>query len=66
VTLSTGLDRRHTTSRLALVTAVITSLGVVSLIIFYVIDGGPFGFINDVANGLVGLLSLALSRRYGG
>jgi hypothetical protein len=30
------------------------------LIIFFA-AGGPFGFINDVANGLVGLLSLALA-----
>ena len=32
-----------------------------SLIIFYIISGGPFGLINDVANGLVGLLSIALA-----
>ena len=59
--LSTGGDRRHTISRLALVTAVVVWLGVLSLIIFYIISGGPFGFINDVANGLVGLLSISLA-----
>jgi hypothetical protein len=58
--MSTGVDRRRTVGRLALATAVITWLGVVSLIIFFAF-GGPFGFLTDVANGLVGLLSLALS-----
>ena len=57
----TVVDRRHTISRLALVTAVVDWLGVLSLIIFFAVGGGPFGFINDVANGLVGLLSLALA-----
>ena len=47
-------------SRLALATAVVALLGVLSLIVFFV-AGGPFGFINDVANGLIGLLSLALA-----
>jgi hypothetical protein len=60
VVISTGVEQRRTVSRLALATAIITWLGVVSLIIFFAF-GGPFGFINDVANGLVGLLSLALS-----
>ena len=59
--LSTGVDRQRTISRLALVTAVVVWLGVASLIIFYVVGGGPFGFINDVANGLMGLLSIALA-----
>ena len=35
-------------------------MAVLSLIIFYTV-GGPFGFINDAANGLIGLLSLALA-----
>jgi hypothetical protein len=61
VALGTELDRRHTISRLALLTAVVDLLGVVSLIIFFAVGGGPFGFINDVANGLVGLLSMALA-----
>jgi hypothetical protein len=61
VDLGTDLDRRHTISRLALATAAVQWLGVLSLIIFFAIGGGPFGFINDVANGLVGLLSLALA-----
>jgi hypothetical protein len=60
VDLGTDVDRRHI-SRLALVTAVVNWLGVLSLIIFFAVGGGPFGFINDVANGLVGLLSLALA-----
>lgn len=58
--LSNEVDRRHTVSQLALATAVVGGLGVVSLIIFFA-AGGPFGFINDVANGLLGLLSLGLA-----
>ena len=61
VSLGTQADRRHTISWLALLTATIDLLGVLSLIIFFVVGGGPFGFINDVANGLVGLLSMALA-----
>jgi hypothetical protein len=61
VALHTGVDLRRTVSRLALATAFVTLLGVVSLIIFFAVGGGPFGFINDVANGLMGLLSLALA-----
>ena len=60
VVLSTGVEQGRTVSRLALITAIITWLGVISLFIFFAF-GGPFGFLNDVANGLVGLLSLALS-----
>jgi|GEM_PF-708622 len=60
VVISTGLNQRRTVSRLALATAVVTLLGVLSLIIFFAL-GGPFGLINDVANGLIGLLSLALA-----
>jgi hypothetical protein len=60
VALSTSLVHRRT-GRLALVTAVVTLLGVASLIIFYAIGGGPFGFLNDVANGLMGLLSMLLA-----
>jgi len=57
----TEVDRRHTISRLALLTAVVDLFGVVSLIIFFAVGGGPFGFINDVANALVGLLSMGLA-----
>ena len=61
VIVSTSLDQRHTeVSRVALATAVVSLLAVLSLITFYAI-GGPFGFINDVANGLIGLLSVALA-----
>jgi hypothetical protein len=60
VVISTALDQRRTVSRVALATAVVDLLAVLSLIIFFV-AGGPFGFINDVANGLLGLLSLALA-----
>ena len=61
VIVSTSLDQRPTVvSRVALATAVVSLLAVLSLITFYAI-GGPFGFINDVANGLIGLLSLALA-----
>ena len=59
--LGTEVDRRHTISRLALLTAVVDLFGVVSLIIFFAVGGGPFGFINDVANALVGLLSMGLA-----
>ncbi|HEU4907349.1 MAG TPA: hypothetical protein VFT17_00650 [Propionibacteriaceae bacterium] len=59
--VSTSLDQRPTgVSRVALATAVVSLLAVLSLIIFYAV-GGPFGFLNDVANGLIGLLSLALA-----
>jgi hypothetical protein len=61
VTISTGLDRRRTVSRLAFAIGILILLAVVLLIIFYAVDGGPFGIANDVANGLVGLLSLALA-----
>jgi hypothetical protein len=63
VVISTGIERRHTLSGLALATAVIDLLGVLSLIIFFAVGGGggPFGLFNDVANGLVGLLSLGLA-----
>jgi hypothetical protein len=61
VVVSTSLDQRPTVvSRVAVATAVVSLLAVLSLIIFYAV-GGPFGFINDVANGLIGLLSLALA-----
>lgn len=61
VAVSTSLDQRPTVvSRVALATAVVSLLAVLSLIIFYAV-GGPFGFLNDVANGLIGLLSLALA-----
>jgi len=61
--MSTGLDQRRTVSRLALATAIVTLLAVLSLIIFYAL-GGPFGLINDAANGLIGMLSLALAWRW--
>ena len=61
VIVSTSLDQRPTVvSRIALATAVVSLLAVLSLITFYAV-GGPFGFVNDVANGLIGLLSLALA-----
>ncbi len=60
VVQGTEVERRPTVSRLALATAVVDLLGVASLIIFFAV-GGPFGFINDVANGLLGLLSLVLA-----
>ena len=59
--LGTEVDRRHTISRLALLTAVVDLFGVVSLITFFAVGGGPLGFINDVANALVGLLSMGLA-----
>jgi hypothetical protein len=61
--MSTSLDQGRTVSRLALATAIVTLLAVLSLIIFYAL-GGPFGLINDVANGLIGLSSLALAWRW--
>jgi hypothetical protein len=61
VALASEVDRRHALSRLALLTAVVTWLGVLSLIIFFGAGSGPFGLVNDVANGLVGLLSMALA-----
>ena len=59
--LGTAVDRRHTIGRLALLTAVVDLFGVVSLITFFAVGGGPLGFINDVANALVGLLSMGLA-----
>jgi hypothetical protein len=61
VVISTGIERRHTLSRLALATAVIDLLGVVSLIIFFATGVESFGSFNDAVNGLVGLLSLGLA-----
>jgi len=61
VVISIGIEQRHRLSRLALATAVIDLLGVISLIIFFAIGSGPFGLFNDVANALVGLLSLGLA-----
>jgi hypothetical protein len=59
--VATSLDQRPAVvSRVALATAVVSLLAVLSLIIFFAV-GGPFGFISDVANGLIGLLSLALA-----
>jgi hypothetical protein len=61
VIVSTSLDQRPTVvGRVALATAVVSLLAILSLITFYAV-GGPFGFINDVANGLIGLLSVALA-----
>ena len=62
--MSTSVDQRRTVSRLALGTAIVTLLAVVSLIIFYALGDLTFGLINDVANGLIGLLSLALAWRW--
>jgi len=61
VITSTGLDRRRTVGRLAFAIAVAAALAVACLIIFYAVGSGPFGIANDVANGLVGLLSVALA-----
>jgi hypothetical protein len=61
VITSTGLDRRRTVSRLAFAIGILDLLAVVFLIIFYAVGRGAFGFGNDVANGLVGLLSIALA-----
>ena len=58
---STGLDRRRTVSRLAFATGILDLLAVVLLIIFYAVGRVAFGFGNDLANGLVGLLSIALA-----
>src|SRR6187431_2087917 len=60
VITSAGLGRRRTVSRLAFAIAVLDLLAVTFLIIFYAV-GGPFGTANDVANGLVGLLSMVLA-----
>jgi hypothetical protein len=59
--MSMEVDRRPNLGLLALLTAIVDVLGVVSLIIFFVVGGGPYGFLNDVANGAVGLLSTALA-----
>ena len=59
---STGLDRRRTVSRLAFAIGILDLLAVVFLIIFYAVGRGAFGFGNDLANGVVGLLTIALAR----
>jgi hypothetical protein len=61
VVIGKGLERRQTVGRLALATAVVDLIGVVSLIIFFAVGGGPFGFLNDVTNGMVGVLSMVLA-----
>ena len=58
---SNGLERGQTVSRLAFAMAVVDLIAVVCLIIFFAVGGGPFGFLNDVANGVVGALSMALA-----
>lgn len=58
---STGLDRRRTVSRLAFAIGILDLLAVVFLIIFYAVGRGAFGFGNDLANGVVGLLTIALA-----
>ena len=49
---STGLDRRRTVSRLAFATGIFDLLAA---------GRGAFGFGNDLANGVVGLLTIALA-----
>ena len=44
----------------AMAVAAVDLLGVVCLVLLFVV-GGPFGFINDVANGVVGVLSAVLA-----
>ena len=61
VVISTSVEQRHRLSRLALATAIIDLLGVASLIIFFATGVGSFGLFNDVANGLIGPLSLGLA-----
>ena len=61
MSIGKGLERRQAVGRLALATAVVDLIGVVSLIIFFAVGGGPFGFLNDVTNGMVGVLSMALA-----
>ena len=56
-----GVDRRIDIALLALFTAVVDVLAVVSLIAFFVTGRGAYGFFNDVANGAVGLLSIVLA-----
>jgi hypothetical protein len=53
---------RHLLARTALTLAVVDVVGVLCLIALYVV-GGPFGFINDVANALVGILSAVLASQ---
>jgi hypothetical protein len=45
---------------MAMAVATVDLLGVVCLIVFFVV-GGPFGFFNDVANAVVGVLSAVLA-----
>ena len=61
MSIGKGLERRQAVGRLALATAVVDLIGVVSLIIFFAVGGGPFGFLNDVTNGMVGVLSMVLA-----
>jgi hypothetical protein len=55
------VESRPNLGLLALLTALVDLAGVVCLIIFFAISGGRFGFLNDLANGVVGLLSIGLA-----
>ena len=50
-----------TIAGLALAIGVVTLLGLVLLILMYAFSSGPLGLLNDICNGLEGLLSVALA-----
>jgi hypothetical protein len=58
--MATRVGQNVMVRRAAMAVAMVDLLAVVCLILFFVV-GGPFGFINDVANAVVGVLSAVLA-----
>jgi len=53
-------DAQRQAARVARTIAAVAAVGVLCLVVFTLV-GGPFGFLNDLANATVGLLSAALA-----
>jgi len=63
VAIPTNDDERRGLTRFSgagVAVAVVDLLAVICLVLFFVV-GGPFGFVNDVANAVVGVLSAVLA-----
>jgi hypothetical protein len=60
--MSIGTVHRTGVRQLALDVAVVALFAVASLVAFFII-GGPFGFLNDLANAAIGVLSAMLAWR---
>jgi hypothetical protein len=58
--MATSVGQNVVVRRVAMAVATVDLLGVICLLVFFAV-GGPFGFINDVANAVVGVLSAVLA-----